>query len=315
MGAIVREREGEGAPVYRSVLVLFTSIALSSAIHAQTQSPVASGATQATTTQSKQELTQQLSNPVADLWLIANEFNISDIKNLPGNEHVYNWILQPVLSFHLTKNWNLINRPYLPFFSDSPTLGDKPISLPLQVIDDGGLGDLGVVSLLSPNKPPSLGNGQLLWGLGPTFSFPTASKTTFGFEKWQAGPSGVAAYLDSKWVGGVFVQQWWSYAGNPKRADKNFAWIQYFAAYQFAPGWQISTGAPIIAVDWKNSDVTFPMGAGIAHTAFLGKLPVQLGFEFQKTVVHPEKLPYQDNLFRITVEPVIPALFGGKHSN
>ncbi|UWZ86093.1 hypothetical protein [Occallatibacter riparius] len=296
----------------RPAFVLFALVSVSCVMYAQSRSPDSSGGDQSNALQSKEELTQQLSNPVADLWLIANEINISDVKNLPGNIHVYNWNLQPVMSVHLGKTWNLINRPYMPFFFQSPTLSDKPVSIPLDLIDDSGLGDVGIVSLLSPNKPPSVGKGQLLWGLGPTFSFPTASQKTFGFGKWLAGPSGVAAYLDSKWVGGVFLQQWWSYAGDAARTDKNFAWIQYFAAYQFAPGWQVSTGAPIIGVDWNTNNVTFPVGVGIGHTAFLGKLPVQMGFEFQKTVVHPDKAPYQDNLFRITIEPVIPNLFERK---
>ncbi len=245
--------------------------------------------------------------------MITTELNISDISKVPGSRHIYNWNLQPVLPLHVTRDWNLINRPYVPFFFQSPTLANKPISFPLELIDESGVGDVGVVSLLSPNKPPAVGPGQIIWGVGPTLSFPTASHKTFGFEKWQAGPSGVVAYLDKKWVGGVFLQQWWSYAGNPDRPDKNFAWIQYFAAYQFAPGWQVTSGAPIIAFDWKNNNVTFPMGAGIAHTTFLGPLPVQFGFEYQKTVVHPDIEPYQDNLFRINITPVLPALFGGAH--
>jgi hypothetical protein len=283
-----------------------------SAVFAQTKPQPAATTSDQNRPKSQEELTQELSNPVTDIWFIVNEFDISDVKNVPGDWHIYDWNLQPILPIHLTKSWNLINRPYMPFFIDSPTLGDKPLTLPIELISDSGIGDVGVVSLLSPNKP--LGDrGQFLWGVGPTFLFPTASKETFGFDKWLAGPSGVAAYLNKKTVLGVFMQQWWSYAGNPNRADKNFAWIQYFAAYQFAPGWQISTGAPIISVDWENDNVIFPIGAGVNYMAFLGKLPVQLAFSYQKTLVHPDTAPYGDNLFRIDMTPVIPPLFGAKH--
>lgn len=295
----------------RPAFVFLMLIAISSVIHAQSQSQPPAGAGQGSS-MSQEELTQQLSNPVGDLWLIVNEFNISDVKNVPGNEHIYNWNLQPVLPLHISEKWNLINRPYVPFFFGSPTLGNRPLTFPIQLIDDSGVGDVGFLSVLSPRKPPALGRGELLWGLGPTFLFPTASKATFGFDKWQAGPTGAVAYLDKKWVLGVFVQQWWSFAGNPDREDKNFAWIQYFTAYQFAPGWQITTGTPIIGVDWKNNNVTFPIGAGIGYTSFLGKLPVQFGFEYEKTLVHPDNAPYQDNLFRINIVPVLPVLFGGQ---
>lgn len=296
--------------MWRPAVLLSIVLVVSSAIYPQSQSQASSGTSQPT----QEELTQELSNPVTDIWFIVNEFDISDVKNIPGDWHIYNWNLQPILPIHLTKSWNLINRPYMPFFIDSPTLADKPVTLPIELVSDSGLGDVGVVSLLSPNKPRSPGRGQILWGLGPTFLFPTASKETFGFDKWQTGPAGVVAYLDKKWVFGVFVQQWWSFAGNPNRADKNFAWLQYFAGYQFAPGWQLTTGAPIISVDWKNSNVTFPVGGGVAYTAFLGKLPVQFAFSYEKTVVYPDNTPYGDNLFRIDMTPVIPPLFGGKHS-
>jgi hypothetical protein len=46
-----------------------------------------------------------------------------------------------------------------------------------------GLGDIALVSLLSPAKT----SGSFLWGVGPTFIFPTASKDELGQEKWQVG--------------------------------------------------------------------------------------------------------------------------------
>ncbi len=278
--------------------------------------------------QSQQQVTQQLSNPVGDLWMIVNQFNISNIKGVPGDYHINTWNLQPVLPVHLTKRWNLINRPLLPFLYNSPAVmssaqavsfsldsraivSGHPLS-PLQLTEQSGMGDIGFVSLLSPSRPPPLGRGQLLWGLGPTFLFPTASQPTFGFDKWQAGPSAVLAYLDEKWVLGTFVQQFWSFAGNPNRPQTNFAWIQYFVGYQFAPGWQVSLGTPIISVDWRRKTVSLPVGIGLSYTSFIGKLPVQLGGEYQKTVVHPDNAPYQGDIFRFYVVPVIPPLFGGK---
>ncbi len=276
---------------------------------------------------SQEQVTQQLNNPVGDLWLIVNQFNMSNIKGVPGDYHIYTWNVQPVLPVHLTKRWNLINRPLLPFLFSSPAVirsAQAPFSLDsraivsayqrdsYQLTDASGMGDIGFVSLLSPSKPPRLGRGQLLWGLGPTFLFPTASQLTFGFGKWQAGPSAVLAYLDEKWVLGTFVQQFWSIAGNPNRPHTNFASIQYFVGYQFAPGWQVNLGTPIISVDWRRKTVSFPVGIGLSYTSFLGKLPVEFGGEYQKTVVHPDNAPYQGDIFRLYVVPVIPPLFGGK---
>ena len=66
---------------------------------------------------SASELNRQLSNPVSSLWSISNQFNNFELNNGQWNN---NWNFQPVLPIGLTKDWNLITRPVMPFYNIVP---------------------------------------------------------------------------------------------------------------------------------------------------------------------------------------------------
>ena len=66
---------------------------------------------------SASELNRQLSNPVSSLWSISNQFNNFELNNGQWNN---NWNFQPVLPVGLTKDWNLITRPVMPFYNIVP---------------------------------------------------------------------------------------------------------------------------------------------------------------------------------------------------
>ena len=66
---------------------------------------------------SASELNRQLTNPVSSIWFIANQFNNFELNNGHWNN---NWNFQPVLPVGLTKDWNLITRPVMPFYNIVP---------------------------------------------------------------------------------------------------------------------------------------------------------------------------------------------------
>src|SRR5215469_5852159 len=74
---------------------------------------------------SRSELTRQLTNPVSSLWSITNQFNNFKLNNGQWNN---NWNFQPVLPLSLTKDWNLITRPLMPFYDivPHPTIALRP---------------------------------------------------------------------------------------------------------------------------------------------------------------------------------------------
>jgi hypothetical protein len=91
---------------------------------------------------SSSELNRELTNPVSSLWSISNQFNNFELNNGQWNN---NWNFQPVLPVSLTKDWNLITRPVMPFYNIVPHE-----TAPGEFARDAGLGDLALVELLSP---------------------------------------------------------------------------------------------------------------------------------------------------------------------
>jgi len=154
---------------------------------------------------------------VSSLWSISNQFNNFKLNNGQWNN---NWNFQPVLPLSLTKDWNLITRPLMPFYNIVPHE-----TAPGQFERAAGLGDLAVVELLSPAH-----SGNSVLGAGPTFIFPTATSEFTGQGKWQAGPSVVAGYLTKVFFLGVFPQQWWSVGGQHGRVGTNQLNLQPIAA-------------------------------------------------------------------------------------
>jgi hypothetical protein len=65
-----------------------------------------------------------------------------------------------------------------------------------------GLGDLNPTFFLSPAKP-----GKLIWGVGPTFTLPTATDSLLGTSKWSMGPAAVALSMPGPWVFGALANQ------------------------------------------------------------------------------------------------------------
>ena len=155
--------------------------------------------------ESASELNRKLTNPVSSIWSISNQFNNFELNN---GQWSNNWNFQPVMPVSLTKDWNLITRPVMPFYNIVPHE-----TSPGEFARDAGLGDLALLELLSPAH-----SGNWVLGAGPTAIFPTATSVFTGQGKWQLGPSVVVGYLTKQFFIGVFPQQWWSIGGRARPA-------------------------------------------------------------------------------------------------
>jgi len=262
--------------------------------------------------QNLQELGKELNNPVSSVWNITTQSNMYFYKGKlsPAYRGQFSFNFQPVLPIPLTKNWTLIPRPVIPIVS-SPFIRGIDIDVPF--VDEssvrprwdrtGGLGDIALVTLLSPNIP------GMIFGFGPTFIFPTAANQNLGQSKFQMGPAVAVGFLSKKWVGGIFVQHWWSVAGSRSTEVTNQSNIQYFLARMLPGAWQISM-SPNIIINWRaepRNRLTFPIGIGVGRTFKVGGLPIQMGLEFQWMPVYPEDFGQRFNI-RYTFKPVLPSL-------
>jgi hypothetical protein len=249
--------------------------------------------------ESASELNRKLTNPVSSIWSISNQFNNFELNNGQWNN---NWNFQPVMPVSLTKDWNLITRPVMPFYNIVPHE-----TAPNQFARDAGLGDLTLLELLSPSN-----SGNWVLGAGPTAIFPTATSHFTGQGKWQLGPSVVVGYLTKEFFIGVFPQQWWSIGGEHGRLDTNQMNLQPIATIFFGQGWSFGYSGNILA-DWTapSEDVwTVPIGLGLGKVVKLGRLPVKIQLALQYMPVHP-RISGQEWNVQLQVTPVIPKLIKG----
>ena len=200
---------------------------------------------------SAEELAKETQNPVANLISVPfqNNFNFGI-----GSNEATQWIcnVQPVIPVPLNKDWNLITRTIMPIINQpSPATG---------IPSAFGLGDINPSLFLSPAN-----SGKLIWGAGPTLTFPTATASVLGDGKWQAGPSLVLLTMPGHWVIGALANNQWSYAGWGKN-NVNALLVQPFINYNFPDGWYVAS-SPIITANWvaaSDNRWTLPIGGGSA---------------------------------------------------
>ncbi len=255
---------------------------------------------------SAEELAKAAQNPVADMISLPFQNNTNfgygpddDVQNILN--------IQPVWPFRISPEWNLITRTILPVvYQPDLTL---PVKVAPGVVEDVnvdgafGLGDLNETLYFSPAKP-----GKLIWGVGPTFSFPTATDNVLGTGKWSAGPAFVVLTMPGHWVLGALINNQWSFAGDSDRADVNAMLLQYFINYNFAKGWYV-TSAPINTANWEASSDdrwTIPVGGGLGRIFHAGKQPMNAQVGAYYNVVKPDTVPVADWQLRIQIQLLFP---------
>ena len=254
---------------------------------------------------STEELAKKTQNPVADLISVPLQNNWNLGAGLHHNKTIYVLNIQPVIPINLNAEWNLITRIIMPVINQPalfPTYGGLVPST-----TGTGFGDFNPTFFLSPSKP-----GEFIWGLGPTFTLPTATDRDLGSGKWSMGPAGVALTMQGHWVIGALLNNQWSVGG---WGDKpvNQMLLQYFVNYNFPGGWYL-TSSPILTANWKADkagDVwTVPLGGGVGKLFRLGqilpleghpiaKLPINTQLAAYGNVHHPESGPKWQLRFQI----------------
>jgi len=248
--------------------------------------PTEAAGSRPTTESSATDLAKQTQNPVADLISVPFQHNFN-FNTGPNDKTVWVMNVQPVIPITLTKDWNLITRWITPIINQ-PELAPG--------IDHAfGLGDINPSFFLSP-----AGSKEFIWGIGPTFTFPTASAREIGAGKWSLGPTAVALTMQGPWVAGALINNQWSVAG---WGDKNVnaMLLQPFVNYNFGKGWYL-VSAPILTADWEadsGDKWTVPVGLGAGRLirlrqllgdgiGDLGKLPINTSLQGYWNAVTPD---------------------------
>ena len=251
-----------------------------------------------------EELNRRLENPLSNLWSLVLQENLELVEGdlVAGTETSNVLFFQPFLPVPVGRDKLLAIRPVFPLVTvpDPDAAADGSGSG-----HTTGFGDMQLFTAVGPDRTDGL-----VWGVGATFIFPTASSDALGRGKYQAGPAGMLFKLGKRWTLGTLVQHWTSVAGDASRADTNRTDIQYVARRQLPGAWSIGMG-PTISINWEadpGNRVTFPVGLGITKTLRWGKVPIKLRFEPQYSLIKPEAAGTAWN-FRFQIAPVIPNPF------
>jgi hypothetical protein len=221
------------------------------------------------------ELAHLVQNPVAKVISLPFQNNLNFGAG-PQNDEQDVLNIQPVLPFAIGADWNLIARAIIPVVHE-PTLGPGTEST-------NGLGDTSLALYLSPAHP-----GEIIWGVGPAFTFATASHDELGQGKFDAGLSAVALTIRGPWLIGALATDVASVSGDSDRKNVHQMLVQPFVNYNFPRGWYL-TSSPVITADWKapNSQRwTVPLGGGGGRAFRLGDQAMNLQMQVFKNVVSP----------------------------
>jgi hypothetical protein len=254
---------------------------------------------------SAEELAKQTQNPVADLISVPLQSNWNFGAGVNHNKTIYVLNVQPVIPIRVSDDWNLITRIIMPIINQpnlSPSFGGLVPSS-----TGTGLGDFNPTFFLSPAKP-----GELIWGIGPTITLPTATDRNLGSGKWSMGPAAVGLTMQGHWVLGALMNNQWSVGGWGDKAV-NAMLLQWFVNYNLPDGWYLTT-SPIVTADWnadRGRDVwTVPLGGGFGKLFRLGqilplegspvaKLPINAQIGAYGNVAKPEFGPEWQLRFQI----------------
>jgi len=278
---------------------------------------------------SSEEISRMMDNPVGELIMLPVQYDFTRVEgpNTGGARTVSNIKVIPTFPVQMG-DWNLINRiafsfPILPVDDDYPAFATQApetvVGTPGAAAPPGvnpfdgrteGFGDLVYVGLLSPKSSIKTKNASIIWGVGPTVIFPTASKDVLGQGKYQIGPAAVVGYLGKEWTLGLFGQHWRSIAGDDSRSDVQQTNVQYFIYKKLRNQWSVGA-SPTITI--SQSDISgetllnIPIGVGVNKTLFLGKLPARVGVELHYYAIHEDTTIAPRWGMRFSITPVVPA--------
>jgi len=269
---------------------------------------VASTTLSAVEGKSMEELSQELANPLAQIWNLSFQYNHTKLKGdaINGSQTLDTTLFQPVLPIPLEGGYTAFARPVVTFIKGpTATLGDSfivggtpafPIAVGLE--ESSQFGDL--ILPVGVGKVNKIGWS---WGAGATFILPLSNNDLLGSHQYQAGPTALLLWANKDWTIGTHVQHWWGINDDGKSDENpiikdahdknlNHTDIQYFIVRNLPDAWQLRA-SPHITYDWnaeENNKLTLPVALGVGKMIKIGPMPVMLMAEYQKTLISPDNI-------------------------
>jgi len=244
---------------------MFFALSCVSSVYAQQPPPAAAADVTA--------LAKQTQNPVGDLVSVPLQFNFNTAGDLE-DATLFNLNIQPVIPFRASSGWNIIARAIVPI--DNVPADDG--------VSYSGVGDIQLQLYATPAKP-----GSLIWGIGPVFSFPTATASPLRSGTLAAGVAAVALTMKGPWVIGGLVSQYWPVTDTGGAPETNLFVFQPAINYNFGHGWAMSF-SPAITANWdaaSGDEWTVPLGLGVTRTTVFSGRPINIGMQYFINAVRP----------------------------
>jgi hypothetical protein len=221
------------------------------------------------------DLVKATANPVAAMISLPMQSNWEKGYG-PGDQTQYTMNVQPVIPFKVNEEWNLVTRTIVPL-----------VHQPAMAVGQGdawGVSDTVMTLMLSPSKV-----SKIIWGAGPVFLLPTASKERLGGEKWGIGPSGVILVQEGAWTYGGLANHIWSFAGSDSRSDIKQTYSNPFVTYALGSGWSATMQADY-TYNWEaasGKETTLAWTPVLAKVTTIGTQAVSIGLGYR----HYSKTP------------------------
>jgi hypothetical protein len=140
--------------------------------------------------------------------------------------------------------------------------------------------------------------GQLFFGPGVDLLVPTATDLGTGAGKWQIGPALIFVWVHKVIVAGFTFTQRFSVGGDDARPN---IWKFNLQPNVFVnlPKGTFLMYSPLFANDFKHSDWTVPVGAGVGKLLRLGKQNVNINAQGYWNAVAPSIGPKWTVLFQL----------------
>ncbi len=203
-------------------------------------------------------LADKLANPIANLISVPFQFNYDRGIGQDQEGHVWSMRFQPVIPLTVNKEWNYIVRPIVPVEWVRDVNG----------FSGTGVGPIAVETFFSPNR-----SDDLIWGVGPYLSFPSASGPEYGSKQWGAGVSFVALLRPGAWTIGLLGYQSWNAGGSEIAGTTNTTYWQPVVAYVTKNAWTFSLNTES-SYNWDVHRASNPMNFIVSKLLYLDKLPV-----------------------------------------
>lgn len=117
------------------------------------------------------------------------------------------------------------------------------------------------------------------WGVGPMFIFPTATKTSAGQGKWQAGPAcGISFLQDPRFQFGFLAQNPIAFAGNSHLPSIVTLLFQPILTIHLEDNWYINAN-PQWSFQWNPSSIQIPLNLGIGRVFSVGSYNIDASLD------------------------------------